>query len=200
MLDQYVRAIIDTPLNKIAKGLVKFGVTANTLTLIGFLLALPAFAALAFENYIVAIIFIILSRLMDGLDGPVARQTIASDVGGFLDIVSDFIFYAGCIFFFAVGRPENALPAAFLLFSFMGTASAFLAYAIFAAKRGVNHERQGKKSFYYASGLTEGTETIFVLILVCLLPNDFSVIAYTYAAMCWVTTLGRAGQAVQDFK
>lgn len=182
-----------------ARVLFKAGMTANMLTAAGFVLSLCAFAALAFEGYSVAIFFILLSRLMDGLDGPVARQSQSSDLGGYLDIVSDFIFYSGVVFFFAVGRPETALAAAFLIFSFMGTASSFLAYAIIAAKRGINHERQGKKSFFYAAGITEGTESIFVLVLICLLPDYFSWIACIFGVLCWLTTMGRVRLAINDF-
>lgn len=190
MLDSYIRPMIDPPLNAAAVRLARTGVTANTLTAIGFGFSLCAFAALAFQAYGLAILFIALSRLMDGLDGPLARQSQETDLGGYFDIVSDFIFYSGVIFFFAVGRPDMALPAAFLIFSFMGTASSFLAYAIIAAKRGKNHEKQGRKSFFYLKGITEGTETIALLFFICLFPGG----------LCWLTTLGRTMQAVKDFK
>lgn len=199
MLDRYVRPIIDPPLNATAKLIARTGLTANALTGIGFLFSLGAFAALAFQAYGWSIAFITLSRLMDGLDGPLARQSHATDLGGYFDIVSDFIFYAGVVLFFAVGRPEMALPAAVLIFSFIGTSCSFLTYAIFAAKRGWNHERQGRKAFFYLSGLTEGTESIAVLILICLVPDYFAWIAYIFSGLCWLTTLGRTIQAAKDF-
>lgn len=197
MFDAKIRPYIDVPLNKIAQKLHSAGISANMLTCAGFLLGLCAFTSLATESYIFAFIFIVLSRVMDGLDGLVARMTSATDLGGYLDIVSDFIFYAGCIFFFAVGRPEDALVAAFLLFSFMGTGSSFLAYAILAAKHKViEHE----KSFFYLGGLTEGTETIFMLLALCVFPDYFVFIASLFGLMCWFTTYGRVRQAVCDFK
>ena len=63
----------------------------------------------------------------DGLDGAVARHVGVTDLGGYLDIVLDFLIYSGIVFGFAVGRPDQALPAAFLIFSFVGTGTAFLA-------------------------------------------------------------------------
>ena len=84
-----------------------------------------------------ALALLLVNRLADGLDGAVARQTRLTDLGGFLDIVLDFIVYAGMVFAFALADPAaNALAAAFLLFAFMGTGSSFLAFAIMAAKRG----------------------------------------------------------------
>ncbi|HBR67792.1 MAG TPA: CDP-alcohol phosphatidyltransferase [Rhodospirillaceae bacterium] len=200
MLDSYIRPMIDPPLNAAAVRLARTGVTANTLTAIGLGFSLCAFAALAFQAYGLAILFVVISRLMDGLDGPLARQSQATDLGGYFDIVSDFIFYSGVVFFFAVGRPEGALSAAFLVFSFMGTASSFLAYAIIAAKRGINHEKQGRKSFFYLKGITEGTETISLLIFICVFPDMFAWAAYIFGGLCWLTTLGRTVQAVKDFK
>lgn len=199
MLDSHLRPFIDPPLNHVAKFLARQGVHADILTAVGFFFSLCAFAALSFQYYWVAIFFIILCRLMDGLDGPLARMTQATDLGGFYDIVSDFIFYSGTIFFFAVGRPDMALAAAFLIFSFMGTGSAFLAFAILAAKNGHHHEKQGKKSFFYVAGLAEGTESIAVLLLICIFPNAFVWIAYIYGAICWMTTLGRVIHATRMY-
>lgn len=200
MLDAYLRPLIDPPLNRVAAALAKTGLTANMVTGIGFGFAVAAFTALAFQAYGAALLLIILNRLMDGLDGPLARQSQASDLGGYFDIVSDFVFYAGAIFFFAVGRPDTALAAAFLIFSFMGTASSFLAYAVIAAKRNIHHETQGRKSFAYLKGITEGTETMILLTLICLIPGGFVWIAAIFGGLCWLTTLGRVLQARDDFK
>lgn len=200
MLDRYIRPLIEPPLDAAAERLASTGFKANWLTAVGFSFAIISFGALAFEAYGWAIIFIALNRLADGLDGPLARQTEATDLGGFLDIVSDFIFYAGVVLFFAVGRPEFALPAAVLIFSFVGTGSSFLAYGIVAAKRGLTDEAQGQKSFFYLGGLTEGTESIIALVSICIWPDAFPWIAYGFTALCWLTTAGRVAQALEDFK
>jgi phosphatidylglycerophosphate synthase len=199
MLDSHIRPIIDPTLNRIARFVARTGLTANALTVIGMLLACCAFVALATQSYSLAIAFILMNRAADGLDGPLARQTKATDLGGFLDIVSDFIFYSGVVFFFALGQSQDALAASFLIFSFMGAATSFLAYAIIAAKRGLNHEKQGKKSFFYAAGIAEGTETIIVLVMICIVPAYFTWIAYVYGGLCWLTALGRIRLAIRDF-
>ncbi len=200
MLDAKLRPLINPPLKKCAQHLVKLNLTANNLTTIGFIFALLTFAALAFQIYSFALIFILINRFIDGLDGAVAHITETTDLGGYFDIVSDFVFYSGTIFFFAVGRPEVGLHAAFLIFTFMCTATTFLAYAIVAAKHGINHEEQGEKTFFYAKGLAEGTETIITFVLICLLPDYFVFFAYTYGLMCLATALGRVMQASVDFK
>src|SRR3984957_19018118 len=102
-----------------------------------------AWAALAFQNYGLALVLIAANRIADGLDGPLARRLGPTDLGGYLDIVLDFFFYAGVPFFFAIGRPETALPAAFLIFSFVGTGASFLAFSALAAKRGLSTDVRG---------------------------------------------------------
>lgn len=210
MLDARLRPLIDKPLNAIARALSGSGITPNMVTGFGFFLGLLAAASLAFKLDYAALVLILASRIMDGLDGAVARHTIPrsrhpgaksqeSDLGGYYDIVSDFLFYSGIILAFAIGRPEHALMAAFLIFCFVGTGSSFLAYAIIAAKQNRNHEQQGKKSFYYLTGITEGSETIFVLCLICVFPAWFPQISAIFGGLCLMTTLGRVLQARRDF-
>ena len=147
------------------------------------------------------LVLLLLNRLGDGLDGAVARRRGITDLGGFLDIVLDFIVYAGVVFAFALADPTaNALAAAFLIFSFMGTGSSFLAFAVMAAKLGLATEARGRKSLYYLGGLTEGTETLLVFVAFCLFPGAFPALALVYGLLCWLTTLGRILTAWQTLR
>ena len=40
-----------------------------------------------------ALLFFLLNRFFDGVDGALARLQEPSDLGGFYDIISDFIIY-----------------------------------------------------------------------------------------------------------
>ncbi len=191
MFDAKIRPLIDPILGVAGTRLAAAGLGPNQVTVAGFCMGALAFPALAYQAYGLALVFIALNRIADGLDGAVARVTGASDFGGYLDIVLDFVFYAGVVFFFAVGQPDQALWAAFLIFSFIGSGSSFLAYAIIAAKRGHETRAQGRKSFYYLHGLAEGAETVAALALICLWPSGFFWIAIGFGALCWLTTLGR---------
>ena len=86
---------------------------------------------------------------------------------------------------------QDALAGAFLIFSLGGSGTSFLAFAIMAAKRGLNSEARGRKSLYYLGGLTEGTETILCFALFCLWPAAFVPVAWGFGALCWVTTAAR---------
>ena len=191
MLDARLRQVIDPPLQAAAGSLVRVGLGADTVTVLGFGVGLLAMVVIALGHPATGLVLFLLNRLADGLDGAVARQTRLTDRGGFLDIVLDFILYSGIVFAFAVRDPADALAAAFLIFSFVGTGASFLAFAIMAAKRGLSSEARGRKSLYYLGGLTEGTETILCFALFCLWPNAFTPVAWGFGALCWLTTVAR---------
>jgi len=200
VFDRYLRPLIDPALDRLGAALARAGLSANAVTVAGFLLGAGAWAALAFEAYPLALGLIAGNRLADGLDGAIARLVGTTDLGGYLDIVLDFVFYAGVPFFFAVGRPEAALPAAFLAFSFVGTGGSFLAFAAIAARRRMTTEARGRKALYYLGGLTEGAETIALFVLICLWPAHFDLFAWAFGGLCWVTTAGRIASGVSAFR
>lgn len=199
MLDRAARRLIDPVLDQLALTAQRAGVTANQITVAGFGCGLASIGAIALQSYEFGLLLLLANRLADGVDGALARRVGATDLGGYLDIVLDFIVYSGLAFAFALAQPERALAASFLIFSFMGTGSSFLAFAIFAAKRKLA-EHQGMKGFYYLGGITEGTETILLFVFVCLLPGYFPHAAYVFGALCWLTTIGRIGAAVQRLR
>ena len=140
MFDHQLRPIIDRPLNAVARRLARWGIGADQITWAGFGIGMAGAGVIAFELYSLGLILILASRIADGLDGAVARATgHVSDRGGFLDIVLDFLFYSAIPFAFAVAAPDqNALAAAFLIWSFIGTGASFLGYAVIAGKRGIS--------------------------------------------------------------
>jgi phosphatidylglycerophosphate synthase len=188
MIDPLLNKLLRPTLALAAKPLVALGITANQVTVFGFVLGLLAVPAIIAEQFNLALIFILLNRLCDGLDGAVARQTHTTDAGGFLDICLDFIFYSAIPFAFIVSHPEqNAIAGSFLMLSFTATGSCFLAFAIMASKHNIDNPQYPNKSLHYMGGLAEGFETIVVLCLFCLLPQHFVPIALVYAAACWIT-------------
>jgi phosphatidylglycerophosphate synthase len=192
MLDRFVTPLLRTPLQAMARGLVRAGIGANTVTVAGFAVGMVAAVLIANSLYFAGAITLLASRLLDGLDGAVARETRPTDAGGFLDISLDFVFYASIPLAFAVAAPStNALPAAALLAAFIGTGSSFLAFAALAAKRGMDNLAYPDKSFYFLGGLTEATETLAFFVAMCLWPAHFDVLAYTFAALCALTTVTR---------
>jgi phosphatidylglycerophosphate synthase len=200
MLDGVARRLIDPPLTAVARRLHRLGVSATAVTVVGFLIGIAGCGAIATGEFLLALGLIAANRIADGLDGAIAREAGPTDLGGYLDIVLDLIFYSAVPFAFAVFDPANALVSAFLIFSFIGTGGSFLAFAVIAEKRGRTTERSGRKSFFYSLGLMEGTETIAFFFAFCLWPAHYSTLAWIFGGLCWLTTLLRITAATREFR
>jgi phosphatidylglycerophosphate synthase len=167
----------------------------------GLAAGLLAVIATALQIYAAAFALIILNRVLDGLDGAVARATEPTDAGGYLDIVADYVFYGGIPLAFAIADPaRNALPAAALLAGFCLTCSSFLAFATIAAKRGLVTVSHGRKSFFYSRGLVEGTETISFFLAMTAMPGWFAELAWLFAGLCLLTAIQRTVTAMSVFR
>lgn len=191
MIDRWIRPLIDPPLVHAGRMIATVGMGADVITVGACILGLAGAAAIAFGAFTLALLLLIANRVADGLDGAVARATQATDRGAFLDITLDFAVYAAVPLGFAAWDHNNALPAAFLLASFLANGSAFLAFSVLAQKRDLATADQGQKSIYYLGGLAEGTETIVFMIAACLIPTAFPLLATIFAVLCCVSAAAR---------
>jgi phosphatidylglycerophosphate synthase len=192
MLDRAAITTLKPVLQAVARRLVAMSIGADAITLLGFAIGMAAALCITMQLYLPGLMLILLSRLLDGLDGAVARLTQPTDRGAFLDISLDFLFYASIPLAFACSAPAaNALPAATLLAAFMGTGSSFLAFAAVAEKRGLKSDAYPDKGLTYLGGLTEASETLICFCLMCLWPQHFGWFAYGFAALCGLTIGGR---------
>jgi len=192
MLDRWTLPLIKKPLHSGARVLARFNVSANQVSVSGFMVGLMTIPLLAFQQFELAMICILFNRISDGIDGELARLTQPSDQGAFLDIVLDFIFYSAVVFGFAMANPDqNALVAAALIFAFIGTGTSFLAFSVIAERRQIKSVEYPNKGIYYMTGLAEGTETIVFFMFICLWPEHFVIAAWIFAAICYLTTAFR---------
>jgi len=225
MLDRAVRRVIDPCLEPVAAILQRVGLTANAVTVLGFLLGLLGCVAIAAGWLWLGLVLVLGNRLADGLDGILARRVRrqcagsggivggvtaeavgGTDLGGFLDIVLDLLFYAAVpLSFGLLDRERNLLPAAVLLVSFFGTSGSFLAYATLKARGGLQSraagvaESLGGKSFFYSVGLMEGSETVLFFLAFCVFPDWFAELAWLFALLCGLTTVQRVAAGVREF-
>ncbi len=192
MFDGLLRPLIDPALDRFGAIIARNGISANAITLTGCALGLIAAASIASQHFLLGAALIAASRLCDGLDGAVAKINGKTDLGGFLDIVLDFVFYGAVPVGFAFADPvANAVPGVVLLFSFYVNGASFLAFAIMAEKRGLETEVRGSKSLFFTTGLAEATETIAVFTIACLIPSWFPLLAWGFAALCVYTAVVR---------
>lgn len=201
MFDGMLKRRIDPALQRLASGLQRTGVSADGVTAAGLALGLLAALAIGLGSFAMGLALILVSRLCDGLDGTLARLRQPTDLGGYLDIVFDYIFYGAIPLGFAVADPAaNGLPAAVLLMSFYANGASFLGYAIIAAKRGLSSEARGQKSLYFTTGLAEASETLLVFALACFFPSAFPWLAYGFAVLCGITCISRILLATRQFR
>ena len=191
MFDRQIQKYTQKPLQYIAKLFLKF-ISPNHMTLIGFSFGVMMCLSIIIDQYLLAVIFLFLNRLSDGLDGAMARLQTPTPLGGYLDIVLDFLIYGGFVLSFGITEQNNTLLSMVLLFCYIGTGSTFLAKAaILPSLTNRNLNEEIPKSFHYAVGLVEGTETIVFMVLCLLLPNLFIYFSFIFVILCLITIVFR---------
>jgi phosphatidylglycerophosphate synthase len=191
MFDRQIQKYTQRPLQYIAKLFLKF-ISPNHMTLIGFSFGILMCLTIIIDQYLIAIIFLFLNRLSDGLDGTMARLQTPTPLGGYLDIVLDFLIYGGFVLSFGITEQNNTFLSMILLFCYIGTGSTFLAKAAILPTLTIqNLNEEIPKSFHYAVGLVEGTETILFMFLCLLFPNFFIYLASIFILLCLITIVFR---------
>jgi phosphatidylglycerophosphate synthase len=179
MLDTIFRRQTDGYLSPVAARLVGFRVRPGALTTSAFVCNAVALLDIGHRAYLFGLGFLVLGRLFDMLDGPVARKVGASAFGAYLDFTLDLIVSAGIPFAFALAEPDRALAAMFLMLGLVARAGA-MAGAV-RAKTGNLADALGW------AGLLIGKSELFVAFaLACVFPNWFSIIAYAIGILCFI--------------
>ena len=93
MFDKTLSPFAKPLLSKMAIYAVKNGVSADTVSILGFITGIVAASLVGYGHFLLALLFFSLNRILDGLDGAIARVKIPTHRGAFLDIVFDFIIY-----------------------------------------------------------------------------------------------------------
>ncbi len=177
----------------------KIGIKAHWVSWIGFCIGIFAVNFLAMEMYGWALFAILLNRFCDGLDGAIARSTQITNFGVFLDATLDYIFYGGVIWGFALADADNAAFACFLMFGFSAAACAMLSYSVIAYKINSEQALNLDHSPFYLGGLAQGSETLVVLILLCLFPSGFVVLSVIFGILSLIKAFSMIVAAYYNF-
>ena len=191
MLDEKINNYLRPYLFHLAKFLSRFNISANFITLTGFIFGLFCFFSIINSNFLLAFLFLFLNRFCDGLDGAIARLVGETDLGAFFDIISDFIFYSLFPIAFIFLNIENAYSICFLLLSFVSNQSTFLASAWLIEKNKIFISNKYTKSFFYIGGITEGFETIIFFSFMLYFNSFVDLISYCFGVLCWITFVFR---------
>jgi phosphatidylglycerophosphate synthase len=170
------------------------------------LVGLGACAAVATRVWGLALGLWLANRLLDGLDGPLARRAGvtqrggadqrvgATELGGLLDFEADFVVYAGFVVAVAVAHRSARLACVVLLATYLVNNVALLSFSSMVERLGLDFGDE--RSLRFTTGLAEGTETIVAYGLFCVLPGASRTIAWAFAAMVAVTAVQRVVAAV----
>lgn len=191
MFDILLRPLKDTLLDPVARALGRL-FSPNAITLISLIIGAASAAAVIHGLLGTGLVLWLLNRITDGLDGAVARVTNRSSaLGGYIDIMADFIIYAAIpiAFAFHFSAESAAIAAAVLLASFYINAGAWMYLSALLEKRGRASSRE-VTSITMPEGLIGGTETVIFFTLFFLLPQFLVFLFYLMA----VLTLIAAGQ------
>ena len=189
MLDDAVRRRLGPRLEPVAAALDRRGVTPGSITAGGLLVGVAACVAAALAVWVAALVLWLINRSLDGLDGTLARRRGATDLGGMLDFLADFVVYGGFVVGVAIAEPGARVACCVLLAAYLLNNVALLSFAALVEKRRLQFGDE--RSLRFTAGLTEGTETILAYCAFCLLPAHAATIAWVFAAMVMITVLQR---------
>ena len=166
----------------------------NVVSLIAMGMGLLAAAAVIQERYWLGLLLWLLNRLLDGLDGVIARvHGKQSDFGGYLDLLFDFVIYLVIPIAFL-----SAAPTVFNLWAGITLISVYvlniISWTVLGALLEKRHLQSPSRltSMEMPTGLIEGAETIAVYTLFFFFPGYIGYIFFIFAALVLVT----AGQRV----
>ncbi len=193
MFDSTLRTALGPVLDRAAARLDRPGITPDRLTVLGLLTGLASAATAAAQWWWWSLALWLVSRVLDGLDGPLARRRQqAADpavpvpvAGGFLDITADFVVYGATVLGVAVGATTGQgaewAPFAAVLMAYYVNGTAFLAFSSAAERSG--RQLEDGRSFSFLGGLAEGAETIVVHALWLVVPAYASMVAGVWAVV-----------------
>jgi phosphatidylglycerophosphate synthase len=195
MLDATMRTVLAPALDAGARRLDRVDLGPGTVTAAGLVIGIACCVAAALAWWPIALALWLANRVLDGLDGPLARLRGATDLGGMLDFLADFVVYAGFPLGVAIAEADARVATCALLAAYLLNNVALLSHSSLIEKRRL--ELGDERSLRFTAGLTEGTETILCYALVCLLPAHAATIFWAFAAMVMITVAQRIRLAVR---
>lgn len=176
LFDDRTRPLKDRILAPVA-GIVPQKLHPTTITLFSLVPGLAAAAFAASGSWITAFVLFLLNRILDGLDGYIARsRRLQSDLGGYIDLMVDFVVYAAIpigVWWGADASHTVSLIA--LLAVFYINAASWMVLSAIIEKRGFGEEIGTTVAM--PSGMVEGTETLILYSLFLLLPHQFALLS-----------------------
>ena len=188
MLDTHARGYLNSLFQTLSKILLSLDIKPLHVTFGALVIGLIGALCFYLGFHITSLTLLLLSGLLDVLDGEMARMSNSSSKkGALLDIFFDRIVEIAYIFSF-VGV-ASTLCLLVLSFSIILSMTLFLSV-------GAMSEKESKKSFYYQAGLIERTEAFGMFSLMILFPNHSTYLVYIFATLIFITVGQRLKEAL----
>lgn len=169
------------------------GISPTAISMFALAIGLLASFAAYRNQYAAAFGLWILNRVLDGLDGLVARlHNKQSDFGGYVDILTDFVTYAALPIGLVAGSPsiEHYLALSVLLASFYVNAASWMYLAAILEKRAA-HAPDTQTTIVMPAGIIGGFETIVAYGIFLLFPAYITVLFSIFSLLVFITTIQR---------
>ncbi len=181
-LEMYLRKVFKNVIDPIAKGLLRIGITPNTITAIGFLLSTFAAVFASQGKFTIAGLILLVAAPLDVVDGSMARLIgTPSAYGSLIDSVTDryseMVVFGGMMFYFI--NTENTVAA---MLVYIAAAGSVLVSYVKARAEGLNLSAK--------VGLLTRVERLIILIT-CLIFNIPVVALWIIAVLANFTAIQR---------
>ena len=191
MFDEQMRLTKDTVFDPLARRLAR--VSPWMFSGLGLLAGIAAALALWQQAYGLGFGLWFLNRVFDGLDGAVARMRgTQSDLGGYIDIIVDFVVYALIPVGLGLGRTDAAahLSLIFLLCTYYVNGASWMYLAAILEKRNLSHGDR-LTTITMPAGIIGGTETILFYTLFIIFPGQITWLLSLFGLLIILTILQR---------
>lgn len=149
--------------------LARSGISPDALTWTGFGVALVAAWLVARGQPLAGITVWLVSRIIDGMDGLLARHANRATLyGGYLDITLDMGAYSAMAVGFAWSMPEHQWRWGLVLVGYVLAITTTLALSSLAER--ADRQLGGNRSLQFTPGLAEAGETTAVYVALAVLP------------------------------
>ncbi|MGH7906742.1 MAG: CDP-alcohol phosphatidyltransferase family protein, partial [Candidatus Binataceae bacterium] len=177
-----------------ARMLAEFGITANQATAAAAITGLIAGFGFAAGDRDFGLAMMLLSALMDALDGTLAREfSRPTALGGVFDLSADRLVEAAVIVGIAWRRPELYLPALILVCSWYLNITIFLAV-------GAALERRGSKLIDYPPGILERSEALIFFTILAFVRSAGPALCYVFTALEIATGVQRLAFGIRNLR
>ena len=191
MFDERFRALLAGVMAGPVRTLARVGVSPNQVTVAGGLLGAAGGLLVARGHPMVGLATWLGSRVLDGMDGVLARATgRGSAFGGYLDITFDMFAYSAMLLGIGATRPEGGVVWQVILAGYLLVSTSTLALAATLEATSDKVVRTDR-SIRFTPGFAEAGETTLTYTLLVLLPGFTVPIAWTWVVLLGATAVQR---------